>query len=489
MSYSRKSILRNGGDSVYGTPASASELDREDLNQPILITTTPTPSSPTKRKNSGGSNLRVQAYQDNVPTTPKGTRFANVVSPSAQRSSKRGPTPSLAIPSDIFEEQQQTVVQSPSQYNITSASLRGNSRRKSSMPKSATRIDMPDQGIASPTRTSKLLDAEQQYKLQLQLHEQEQMMAYDLYHQNQFEKPKSAMSADISEVNEENLKTPITLSGKLVALEYRRYITLAHNKRQKHSRLSWLLFIIQLGVFIGEIISEGGFANVSMNPMLGPSPRVLMSLGGNVPDLVRKNFSENWWRVIWACFLHAGVVHFFINVFAEWSIFPKLEHYWGWPRALATLLVTGTAGNLTAAMLQQKAVVTIGASGMITGGMGALVGDTIKNWHSIFLPKWQLGYWFINAAILLLIGLIPVFDNLVHSSAFLIGIFFSFCLTPFLEAPNRKWTKSWKAFYVILGAVPVLTFFIAALTVLAQGKLVDCPACCHLFMTISCKKT
>jgi membrane associated rhomboid family serine protease len=78
----------------------------------------------------------------------------------------------------------------------------------------------------------------------------------------------------------------------------------------------------------------------------------------------------DWWRIVTAGFLHAGLVHLGFNMFALFILGTLLEPGIGTPRFLAVYFISLLAGSFGALLLSPDAV-TVGASGAIFGLMSA----------------------------------------------------------------------------------------------------------------------
>jgi membrane associated rhomboid family serine protease len=77
-----------------------------------------------------------------------------------------------------------------------------------------------------------------------------------------------------------------------------------------------------------------------------------------------------WWRLITAAFLHAGLFHLGTNMLMLWWIGAPVERAIGHARFLAVYLVSALAGAAGALLLSPDAA-TVGASGAIFGILGA----------------------------------------------------------------------------------------------------------------------
>jgi membrane associated rhomboid family serine protease len=77
-----------------------------------------------------------------------------------------------------------------------------------------------------------------------------------------------------------------------------------------------------------------------------------------------------WYRIVTAGFLHAGIIHLAFNMFALYILGTLLEPGIGTPRFLAVYLVSLLAGSFGALLLSPDAF-TVGASGAVFGLMSA----------------------------------------------------------------------------------------------------------------------
>jgi membrane associated rhomboid family serine protease len=78
----------------------------------------------------------------------------------------------------------------------------------------------------------------------------------------------------------------------------------------------------------------------------------------------------DWWRLLTAAFLHAGLLHIAFNMWALLWLGSAVEGALGWWRFLLLYLASGLAGSAGALVASPHAV-TVGASGAIFGLLGA----------------------------------------------------------------------------------------------------------------------
>ena len=93
-------------------------------------------------------------------------------------------------------------------------------------------------------------------------------------------------------------------------------------------------------------------------------------LFGLVPDLF---WSGALWQPLTSIFLHGGLLHIAFNMFALYSLGIMVEHQLGASNYLKLYLGAGLIGSLFVILFQGNTKVpTIGASGAVTGILGAL---------------------------------------------------------------------------------------------------------------------
>src|SRR2546423_4008288 len=114
-------------------------------------------------------------------------------------------------------------------------------------------------------------------------------------------------------------------------------------------------------------------------------PDFWVSGGGDLPDIAAWGAvwspaiaAGEWWRLVTAGFLHAGLLHLAFNGYALLVIGDAAERRLGSERTAAVFLAAVIGGDIAAALVDQN-VVSLGASGGIMGLAGAVVGAAIRS--------------------------------------------------------------------------------------------------------------
>ena len=121
------------------------------------------------------------------------------------------------------------------------------------------------------------------------------------------------------------------------------------------------LLAINIGIFL--VMAALGIR------VLGGRPDEYLRFGANFAPLTT---GGEWWRLVTSTFVHFGVVHLAINMWALWDAGRLTERLFGNVGFAALYLFAGIAGG-SASMLWNQQVIGVGASGAVFGVFGALL--------------------------------------------------------------------------------------------------------------------
>lgn len=170
---------------------------------------------------------------------------------------------------------------------------------------------------------------------------------------------------------------------------------------------------------------------LSVNPMVGPSAETLLKLGAKQTSLI-VNEGE-WFRLFSPMVLHAGVIHYALNMLALWFIGGAVEKSHGFFAAAILFTIPATGGTILSAIFLPE-YISVGASGGIFGLIGSCIADIGMNWSLLFSKQvnhhdegvrfrhTKVLLWLIFDIVLnILIGLTPFVDNFTHLGGMIYG--------------------------------------------------------------------
>ncbi|KAI7850387.1 rhomboid family-domain-containing protein [Circinella umbellata] len=283
---------------------------------------------------------------------------------------------------------------------------------------------------------------------------------------------------------------------------------------------SWLSGLAMLIVLIVELIKNsqmtGSVISTSptFNPMIGPSFPVLINMGARFTPCMRTipeyspttPFSNCFheaeqctveemcgfggfggvepnqsFRFIVPIFLHAGIVHFIMNMLCHLRLGADLECILGAPRYILLYMSSGIWGFVLSSIMSQTNTASMGCSGALFGLIGYMFIDVIVNWKDISNPVRELVKLLIVTIISLILGLLPGLDNFCHLGGFVIGI----VMGAFVAPMRSNMTKKGKMItWGIRAVASVILIILFAVTIDAFYKSPDpsqiCPGCKYL---------
>lgn len=154
----------------------------------------------------------------------------------------------------------------------------------------------------------------------------------------------------------------------------------------------------------------------------------LLLFGANYKPLVQ---AGQVWRLLTSVFLHIGIIHLIVNMYALFIIGKQLENFLGKWKYLIVFLGSGIIGSLLSVVLHTS--ISAGASGAIFGLLGSLLyfGYHYRLYLGSVLKTQVIPVILLN----LMIGfLLPGIDNFAHIGGLVGGYF----LTMMLGVPGKE---------------------------------------------------
>jgi rhomboid protease GluP len=134
------------------------------------------------------------------------------------------------------------------------------------------------------------------------------------------------------------------------------------------------IVVINLGVFAVMVASGVHIMN--------PTAQSLVDWGANFGP---RTTGGEWWRLLTCTFVHIGILHVLLNMWAFWDAGRLVERLVGNAAFIALYLLSGVAGSLVS-LYWNPLQVSAGASGAVFGVYGALIGFLALRRGSIPAP-------------------------------------------------------------------------------------------------------
>jgi rhomboid protease GluP len=173
-----------------------------------------------------------------------------------------------------------------------------------------------------------------------------------------------------------------------------------------------------------------------------------------------------WWRLGSAMFLHFGLLHLAINMWALWDAGRLVERLYGTLRFVALYFASGLTGNLLSLIVQGDRAVSGGASGAVFGVYGAMMVCLWCNRRQIHPVefRWLFGAAAVFSTATIFFGLLVAgIDNAAHIGGLLTGALGGVALLPQSVAGRSRVARGrWVAAGLYAAAVIALMLAIPA---------------------------
>jgi rhomboid protease GluP len=186
----------------------------------------------------------------------------------------------------------------------------------------------------------------------------------------------------------------------------------------------------------------------------GISGEVLFRLGAKSPYIL----VGQWWRLVTAIFLHAGLVHIIFNLVCLLDLGPQVESLFSTTKFTVLYLATGV-GGFVLSLWWRPLGMSVGASGAILGLIGILIGASFHHGHLGKEFRRQLWRWVLYIAIF---GIFLPVDNAAHLGGLLSGLALGY-FVPEGEPETRASENLWNALAVMSVIIIAGSFGLMAL--------------------------
>lgn len=192
-----------------------------------------------------------------------------------------------------------------------------------------------------------------------------------------------------------------------------------------------IMFICTACLVLSIGVNGWKIESLKDNPMIGPSAQTLIDVGAKKTSLIVTD--REWFRLLSPMFLHAGVIHYVLNMLAFWFVGYAVEMNHGAVNAAILFIVPAIGGTIMSALFLPE-YISVGASGGIFGLIGGCVADIMSNWNLLFSKVvnptndgkrfrhfWVLVWLFLDILLNVVIGLTPFVDNFTHLGGMIYG--------------------------------------------------------------------
>ena len=189
----------------------------------------------------------------------------------------------------------------------------------------------------------------------------------------------------------------------------------------------------------------------------GIRTEVMLRLGAKFGPLM---FAGEWWRLVTAMFLHAGLLHIGFNLWCLFDVGPEVESLFSATKFTVLYLATGVIGFIVS-LWWRPMTLSLGASGAILGLIGILIGASFHHGHVGKEYRSQLWRWVIY---IFVFGLFFSVDNAAHLGGLVSGFILGY-LIPEGQPETRPSENLWNALAVLSILIIAGSFALMALQI------------------------
>lgn len=181
-------------------------------------------------------------------------------------------------------------------------------------------------------------------------------------------------------------------------------------------------------------------------------------------------WAGEWWRLVTAMFLHAGLLHIGFNLWCLFDLGPTVESLFSTTKFVFMYLVTGVAGFVLS-LWWSPGIPSVGASGAILGLIGILIGASFHHGRLGKDYRAQLLRWVFYIFVIGIFGGVFGFgtDNAAHVGGLALGTLLGY-VVPEGESMTRSGENFWNAVAVLSIVIMAGSFALMALQLNPPGR-------------------
>ena len=222
-------------------------------------------------------------------------------------------------------------------------------------------------------------------------------------------------------------------------------------------------------VLVGVNVAVFAAAALAGAGIVAPNVAVLTRLGTNYGPLTTDG---QWWRLLTSTFLHFGIFHLALNMWALYVGGRLVERLYGSAAFLLLYIAAGLCGSLCS-LLWNPAVNSAGASGAVFGVYGAMLAFFLRK--DLLIPAVVMRPQRNSAIVFIVYNLAnglshQGIDNAAHVGGLLGGLLLGLVLARPMSVESRLGSRS--AYYTrgLLAAAAILGALAAAVSYPANGR-------------------
>jgi rhomboid protease GluP len=204
--------------------------------------------------------------------------------------------------------------------------------------------------------------------------------------------------------------------------------------------------------------------------LFAPLTLDILKWGGNYPALT---FGGEWWRLLTCMFVHIGILHLVLNMYALYFVSAYLEPMLGKTRYIAAYLCAGLLSSLVSLLWHKDADITsAGASGAIFGMYGVFLALLTTNVIPRHVRKGILQSILIFVGYNIFNGFKPHsgIDNAAHLGGLISGLLIGYLYYFSFKNPSAKKTQTITS---LAGLVTIIILFSVLRNERTSSKTID----------------
>lgn len=177
---------------------------------------------------------------------------------------------------------------------------------------------------------------------------------------------------------------------------------------------------------------------------------------------------QEWWRVFTSFWIHGGIIHLFLNMYALFSVGFLAEQLLGTKRFTLVYLLCGIGGSVASLWWNQD-IVSVGASGAVFGVFGIILGFFTATDNQIL--QQQRSTLLQNIGVVVAANIVyglstENIDNAAHGGGLVTGLLLGFY---FARVPNLRTTFTLVQVAVLSALLAVCAFILSTIHAPTMG--------------------